>query len=123
MDQPVSSYHLSARRTIAPDFSGEVDVELLTFVERYATNLTRWDLLLFFGRNPATCANAHGIARRIGRRPQSLVKELDDLAFLGVLRTHANGNGRQYQLGRAPSTRRAVLRLAQHFSRPRSARN
>ncbi len=115
---------MSARsHSIAPDFSSEVDIELLTFIERYATNLARWDVLVFFGRNPAVSDNADGIAKRIGRRPQSLAKELDDLTFLGVLRSHSNGNGTTYQLARVPSTRRAVARLAQHFNRPRSAQN
>ena len=119
---PASS--ISARsRSIAPDFSSEVDIELLTFVERYATNLARWDVLIFFGRNPATCDDASGIAKRIGRRPQSLAKELDDLALLGVLRSRANGNGTTYRLARVPSTRRAVVRLAQRFSRTHAAQN
>lgn len=110
-------------RSIAPDFSSEVDIELLTFIERYATNLARWDVLLFFGRNPAISDSVSGIAKRIGRRPQSLAKELDDLALLGVLRSHANGDGITYQLARVPSTRRAVVRLAQRFNRPRSAQD
>ncbi len=122
--QTVPATNDSARsRSIAPDFSSEVDIELLTFIERYATNLARWDVLLFFGRNPTISENANGIAKRIGRRPQSLVKELDDLALLGVLRSHANGNGVTYQLARVPSTRRAIVRLAQRFNRPRSAQN
>jgi DNA-binding MarR family transcriptional regulator len=110
-------------RTLAPDYSSEIDIELLTFIERYATNLARWDVLLFFGRNPGTRDNVSAIAKQLGRRPQSLVKELDDLAFLGVLHVHQNGNGMIYQLARATTTRRAVIRLAQHFDRPRAATN
>ncbi len=104
-------------------YSSEIDIELLTFIERYATNLARWDVLLFFGRNPGTRDNAYGIAKQLGRRPQSLSKELEDLAYLGVLHVHENGNGMTYQLARVPATRRAVIRLAQHFDRPRTAGN
>ncbi len=93
----------------------EIDVELLTFVERYATNLARWDLLLYFGQNPTRSDNAVGIARCVGRLPPSIQKELDDLAYLGILRTRANGEGKLYALTRAPHMRRAVLRLARHY--------
>ena len=118
-----ASRSLSSSRTIAPDFSSEIDIELLAFIERYATNLARWDVLLYFGRNPATRDNAFGIAKQLGRRPQSLAKELADLAYLGVLHAHENGKGMVYQLARVPTTRRAVIRLAQHFDRPRTASN
>ncbi|MBI4785577.1 MAG: hypothetical protein HY782_00810 [Chloroflexi bacterium] len=114
---------LSSSRTIAPDFSSEIDIELLAFIERYATNLARWDVLLFFGRHPRMRDNASGIAKQIGRRPQSLAKELADLAYLGILHVHENGKGMVYQLARVPATRRAVIRLAQHFDRPRAANN
>lgn len=103
--------------------SGEIDIEVLTLIERYATNLARWDVLLFFGRNPVAQDNASGIAKQIGRRAQSIAKELEDLAYLGILHAHSNGRGMKYQLTRSPGLRRAVMRLAKHFDGPRSAGN
>jgi DNA-binding MarR family transcriptional regulator len=93
----------------------EIDVELLTFVERYATNLARWDLLVYFGQHPTRSDDVEGIARCVGRLPPSIQKELDDLAYLGILCARANGKGKLYALTRAPHMRRAVLRLAQHY--------
>ncbi len=91
----------------------EVDVELLTFVERYATNLARWDVLVYFGRNPNVRESASGIARQIGRRAHIIEKELNDLVYLGILRVRDNGNGTLYELPRIPSaTRRTMMRLA-----------
>ncbi|MDE3091223.1 MAG: hypothetical protein KGJ80_17785, partial [Chloroflexota bacterium] len=55
-----------ARLSLRP--SNEIDVELLAFAERYATNLARWDLLLYFGQNPTARDSARGIARQVGRR-------------------------------------------------------
>ena len=95
--------------------SNEIDVELLAFMERYATNLARWDLLVYFGRNPATRDSARGIAKQVGRRTPTVQKELDDLAYLGILRAHANGHGMQYELARAPKTRRTIVRFAQRL--------
>lgn len=70
----------------------EVDVELLAFVERYATELLKWDIITFFGRNPYTHDTALSIARFIGRNPHAVTLELGDLAILGLLRqTRANG--------------------------------
>ncbi len=97
------------------DFA-EIDIELLTFIERYATNLTRWDLLAFFGQNPSASGNASEIAQRIGRGSRVTQKELDDLAYLGVLRAFQNGKGLLYELACPPETRCIVERFARHLS-------
>ena len=97
--------------------SNEIDVELLAFIERYATNLARWDLLAYFGRNPSARDTARGIAAEVRRRTRIVQKELDDLTFLGVLRAHENGKGMVYELARAPKTRRAVVRFAQRHGK------
>jgi hypothetical protein len=101
-------------------YTNQVDVELLAFVERYATNLARWDILIFFGQNPTLVAGGRTIARGLGRRSESLKKELDDLAFLGVLQLHSNARGTGYELTREPALREAVIRLARQFHPPRA---
>jgi hypothetical protein len=117
----VSRHSIRGNTTLKP--SNEIDVELLAFMERYATNLARWDLLLFFGRNPSARDTALGIARQLGRRTRVVRKELDDLTFLGVLRTHENGYGMQYELARARKTRRTIVRFAQrHVSKDKRTR-
>jgi len=103
-----------------PTRAHEIDVEVLTFVERYATNLARWDLLIFFGQNPSMCDGAPSIARQIGRRTHIIEKELDDLAYLGVLRARRNGKGMLYELARVPATLRTVVRFARRFASPTS---
>ncbi len=97
----------------------EVDIELFTFIERYATSVARWDLLVFFGQNPTAEDDATKIARHVGRAPRAVQKELDDLVYLGILRAHANGDGVHYGLIRSPTTRRAVIRLARDFAEHR----
>ena len=96
----------------------EIDVELLAFAERYATNLARWDLLVYFGRNPSARGTAHDIALEIGRRPRIIQKELDDLTYLGILRARENSHGLRYEMARAPKTRQMIMRFAQrHLDR------
>jgi DNA-binding MarR family transcriptional regulator len=94
----------------------EIDLELFTFIERYATSLARWDLLVHFGQHPAARNNAQEIAKRVGRNPRMVQKELDDLVYLGILSAQPNGNGMRYGLVRSAATRRAVVRLAHDFS-------
>lgn len=96
--------------------SHEIDVELFTFVERYATNLTRLDLLIYFGQHPSLHLNALEIAKRIGRATCSVQKELDDFCYLGILRANRNNGNSHYGLSRTSATRRAVTRLAREHS-------
>ena len=90
----------------------ELDLEVFTFVERYATNLVRWDLLLFFGRNPDAQLSATEIARQVKRSASATLKELDDLTYLRVFTRRYTPNRTTYQLSRRAGVRRAVARLA-----------
>ncbi len=103
-------------------YSKEIDVELLAFIERYATNLARWDILVLFGQNPDLHESVRHIAKRLGRRPASIEKELEDLAYLGILCAHPNGRGMVYELDCEPGTRQAVTRLAHHLNEAAASR-
>ena len=92
--------------------SQEIDVELFAFIERYATNLARWDLLLYFGRNPNVRGDAFDIAGRVGRKPITIQNELDDLTYLGVIDADRTNRTTQYFLSRDNSTRYAAMRMA-----------
>ena len=96
--------------------SQEIDVELFAFIERYATNLVRWDVLLYFGQNPNRRDPASDIAGRLGRKPTTVQKELDDLAYLGVVHAEQNDYGVRYSLATDINTRRAAMRLARDVS-------
>ncbi|MCD6553401.1 MAG: hypothetical protein DRI52_06485 [Chloroflexi bacterium] len=95
----------------------EVDVELLAFVERYATGLLKWDIITFFGQNPHTHDTALNIAHFIGRNPRAVMLDLGDLAILGLLRqTRANGEI-VYHLTSDRVLRGAILRFVSHVAR------
>lgn len=105
--------------TTSPSFplsTQEIDLELFTFIERYVTNLVRWDLLIFFGRHPAMHLEAPQVARRIGRSSRLVQKELDDLVYLGIVRVYRTDSQVQYGLTRSTATRRAVIRMARDYS-------
>ena len=95
----------------------EVDVELFTFVERYATNLVRWDLLLYFGYHPDAKMTPAELAKVMRRTVKATTKELDDLSYLRVLSRHYLQGKVTYQLTRRGPARRAVMRLAAFASK------
>jgi predicted transcriptional regulator len=95
----------------------EIDLELLTFVERYATNLIRWDLLVFFGRNPETRDTAPHIATCLGRKLTVVNQELEDLVYLGIVNREIEGPLCVYRLTTSANIRTALRRLVEHTPR------
>ena len=98
--------------TSSPKSLPEVDIELFTFVERYATNLLRWDLLMFFGVNPERGMTVAELGRAVRRSLRATKKELDDLTYLRVLTRRYTPEKTTYHLARKGPARRAVMRLA-----------
>jgi hypothetical protein len=49
------------------------------FVDRYVRSLLTWDVLVFFHRNPDAVLDLDGLAARLGRDPQELQSEVDEL--------------------------------------------
>ncbi len=95
----------------------EVDVDFLVFVERYATDLLKWDILTFFAHNPNFCAPASQIAQQIRRSAYSVQPELGDLVLLGILKqTPGQGDQPMYQLTQKPQLRRIILKFANQLS-------
>jgi hypothetical protein len=95
----------------------EVDVDFLVFVERYATDLLKWDILAFFAHHPDFCASASKIAQLIGRSTHSIRPELGDLVLLGILDQVSNSDHEiHYRLTAEPDLRRLTLKFARQFA-------
>lgn len=96
----------------------EIDVAFLVFIERYATNLLKWDILSFFAQCPDFCVSASTVAEQIGRNVHSVRPELGDLVLLGIL-SQCDGNEEQslYQLTKAADLRKMTLKLARQRTR------
>ena len=91
----------------------EVDVEFLVFVERYATDLLKWDILSFYGRQPDFRGQSAEIAQQIGRSPQVIRPELGNMSLLGILHQYPAKSGEfQYQLTEEPKLRGLTIKLA-----------
>jgi len=94
----------------------EVDIALLVFIERYANDLLKWDLISFFAHNPDLCGTAENVAHGVGRDPRVVRAELGDLVMLGVLEQNRLDGDQTYHLTQRPSLRHLVLKFAQHLN-------
>lgn len=105
--------HLEMRPLMKPS-AKEVDVDFMVFVERYATDLLKWDILTFFSRNPEFFGTTEQIAQRIGRSSHSIRPELGDLALLGILDQKQRSEDRKtlYKLTQEPNLRRLTLKFS-----------
>ena len=92
--------------------TGEIDLELFTFVERYATTNLRWDLILLFGNQPDEELTAQDVATKTRRNIFATTKELDDLTYLRVFVRRYTPERTTYRLTRRGNVRRTAIRLA-----------
>jgi hypothetical protein len=92
--------------------AAEIDLELFTFVERYATTNFRWDLILLFGNHPDAELTSKEIAQQLRRAVYPTTKELDDLTYLRVLVRHYTPERTTYRLTKRLKVRRTAMRLA-----------
>ena len=94
----------------------ELDLDLLVFVERYATNLLKWDLLTYFGRHPDEVRTVTEIASLLGRSERALRPELGDLVMLGLLEQTNGAGAPRYRLTPSPPLRSLVQKFARPFN-------
>ena len=99
--------------------TAEIDLELFTFVERYATTNFRWDLILLFGNQPDTELTSLEIAKQLRRGVYPTTKELDDLTYLRVLVRRYTPERTTYRLTKRATVRRTAIRLAD-LERPKA---
>ena len=99
----------------------EIDVEFLVFVERYATDLLKWDILTYFARHPEARVPAATVADRIGRTVQSVRPEIGDLVLRRILVQFTAPDGLLvYQLTQEPYLRKMTLKFADKLAMRRS---
>lgn len=112
LDSVVGDGLLKASAPLQPP-TKEVDVDFLVFVERYASDLLKWDILTFFADHPNFRVSASKVASHIGRNVHSVRPELGDLAMLSILnREQSPGGQTLYQLTDIPRFREMALKLA-----------
>lgn len=93
----------------------QMDLELTLFLSRHARTPLQWDILTFFALNPHTRDTATALAERLGRQYAALARELEDMALLGILEKHTDGDLVAYGLRRDTALLRLMERLRRHL--------
>jgi hypothetical protein len=107
--------HVGREPTSAQIPLEEVDVDLLAFVEGYATGAVKWDIIAFFGENPYTGDTARSIAQRIGRSLDMVLPELTDLAMVGLLERIKIDEAVVFQLTQEQALRQTTFNFVRPF--------
>ncbi len=94
-------------------YTGDIDPNLLSFLNKYVDSFIKWDLLRFFFNNPHTIDTVDNIARYAGRNPESVEEELAELAMRGLLEETRMGSLVVYALSADPETRDLLARFIQ----------
>lgn len=93
----------------------QMDLELTLFLSQHARTPLQWDILAFFASNPHTRDTAIALAERLGRQASAVTRELEDMALLGILEKHTDGDLVVYGLRRDTALLRLMERLRQHL--------
>lgn len=92
--------------------SPTVDLPLLAFKARVATNWIKRDLLILFGQEPSTSYTPAQAAICLGRPPRAVAVEMQDLSLLGILRQEQGEGESAYSLTATPRLRNLTIRFA-----------
>lgn len=90
----------------------EIEVDFLVFVERYASDLLKWDIITFFAHHPDKIVSGRELADLIGHNGQLVRQELGDLRLVNVLQTAGiSDKGQLYRLTDEVRVRKTVLKF------------
>ncbi len=90
-----------------------VDSELLTFVERFASQRALWKITEYFGRNPHISQTEEAIAQRLGLSIADVGEPLQILCRNGLLEREETQGPPLYRLTSDP----ALHSMARRFAR------
>jgi hypothetical protein len=107
--------------TLMSDIMDEMDPRVLSFIRHHVTTFTRWDMIRFFHENPHTQDTAENLARYVGRSPELIQQEVQEMVAEGILRTFSRGQHTVYLLTDEADTRQLIRDLVE-AARDRSFR-
>lgn len=76
------------------------------FLSKYIVSFIAWDIVVFFARNPGAFDTSDGIARRLGRKPEEVQKELKYLTKISFLTSKKSDEGEVYSLAPSPENQK-----------------
>ena len=104
---------MEPHNNLMSDIMDEMDPRVLDFVKQHVTTFTRWDTLRFFHENPYTQDTAENLARYVGRSPDVIRQEAQEMAEEGIFRSLGRGEHTVYLLTEDTDTRRLIASLVE----------
>ena len=89
---------MASYENLMSDIMDEMDPRVLDFIKQHVTTFTRWDMLKFFHENPNTQDSADNLARYVGRSPDVIRQEAQEMAEEGIFRAVKQGRHTVYLL-------------------------
>jgi hypothetical protein len=112
---------MASYNNLVSDIMDEMDPRVLEFIKQHVTTFTRWDMLKFLYENPNTQDTANNLARYVGRSPDVISQEAQEMAEEGIFRAVTQGRHTVYLLTDDPDVRRLIANLVE-AARDRSFR-
>lgn len=91
--------------------SHELPPEMLAFVQTKIDSFIKWDVLRFLKDNPQAADTSVGLAQCVGRQPEVVSPELEEMAEDGLLRARDVGGMTVYSLTQDEATRDLISRF------------
>ena len=104
---------MESYNNLMSDIMDEMDPRVLEFIKQHVTTFTRWDILRFFHENPNTQDTAENLARYVGRAPDVISQEAQEMAEEGIFRSIQQGNHTIYLLTNDPDLRLLISDLVE----------
>lgn len=86
---------MAAQDTLISDVMDEMDPRLLAFIKAHVVTFTRWEIIRFLYENRETRDTLENLARYIGRDPEIVRAEADQLVKAQVLTSRQSSDEHQ----------------------------
>ena len=102
---------MAAHDTLISDVMDEMDPRLLEFIKAHVVTFARWEILRFLYENQETQDTLENLARYIGRSPDTVRSEADQMVSAEILTSRLQGEQQVYALTQNRQVRGMIAAL------------
>ena len=102
---------MAAHDTLVSDVMDEMDPRLLEFIQAHVVTFTRWEIMRFLYENQETQDSLENLARYIGRAPDLVRSEADQMVAAQILTPTQRGDAQVYALTEDRQIRSVIAAL------------
>ena len=90
-----------------------VDGTTMEFIQKYLTSYTKWEVLKYYGENPAAVETPRAFAKRLGKDVRQVAEALKSLAKSGILSNGRDQENATYALSAEDGERATLQKIAE----------